>query len=118
MSLLSKAESDRLVMVATNIASELGISIYQLSNMIAVSTTELSNQTSKAELSDHTLERISYLIRIYKALHQLFSEPSQANGWLLRNNEHFNNRTALEVINEAPATNLKTVAEYLEYQLT
>jgi len=118
MSQLSKAESDRLVSIATNIASELGISICQLSSIIGLSAAELSNQTVETELSGHTLVRISYLIRIYKALHQLFTEPSQANAWLLRNNGHFNNRTALEVINEAPDTNLKTVAEYLEYQLT
>jgi hypothetical protein len=83
--------------------------------MIALSHIELSNQAIETELSDDSLERISYLIRIYKALHQLFPELLQANTWLLRNNEHFNNQTALEIINQAPATNLKTVAEYLEY---
>lgn len=117
MSQLSKTESDRLVIVTMNIASELGISICQLSSMTGLSAAELSSQTVVNELSDQVLERISYLIRIYKALHQLFSEASQANVWLLTNNEHFNNRTALDVINEAPATNLKVVAEYIEYQL-
>lgn len=33
-----------------------------------------------------TLERISYLLGIYKALHILFPDPHQADGWLLRPN--------------------------------
>lgn len=117
MRVLDKAESDRMIKVVTNIAAELEIPLCKLSEIVYVSAVELDKQTVQNELSNESLKQISYLIRIYKALHKLFSDAAQANGWLQSTNGHFNNRTALEVISGDPAIQLKTVAAYLEHQL-
>lgn len=45
-----------------------------------------------------TLERISYILGIYKALHLLFTEPAQADSWVRRSNAApmFGGRSALD----------------------
>lgn len=40
----------------------------------------------KARLSDDQLDRVSYLLGIYKALHVLFTRPEQADSWIRRPN--------------------------------
>lgn len=37
-------------------------------------------------ISKNALERISYVLGIYKALHILFANPTQAYGWIKRSN--------------------------------
>src|SRR5271154_3273571 len=39
-----------------------------------------------ARLSDDQLDRISYFLGIYKALHVLFTRPEQADSWIRREN--------------------------------
>lgn len=47
-------------------------------------------------LSADTIERISYVLGIYKALQLLFPNPQQADGWMRKPNESFGGRSALE----------------------
>ncbi len=47
-------------------------------------------------LSADTLERISYVLGIYKALQLLFPNPNQADAWIRKPNALFGGRSALE----------------------
>lgn len=47
-------------------------------------------------LSADTLERISYVLGIYKALQLLFPNPNQADAWMRKPNTSFGGRSALE----------------------
>ena len=47
-------------------------------------------------LSADTIERISYVLGIYKALQLLFPIPQQADGWMRKPNLSFGGRSALE----------------------
>jgi uncharacterized protein (DUF2384 family) len=48
------------------------------------------------ELSHDALERVSYVLGIYKDLQLLFPNPAQADGWMRRPNDLFGGRSALE----------------------
>ncbi len=47
-------------------------------------------------LSNDTIERISYVLGIYKALQLLFPNSQQADGWMRKSNDSFGGRSALE----------------------
>jgi hypothetical protein len=47
-------------------------------------------------LSADTLERVSYVLGIYKALQLLFPNPNQADAWMRKPNASFGGRSALE----------------------
>jgi len=47
-------------------------------------------------LSTDTIERISYVLGIYKALQLLFPNSQQADGWMRKPNDTFGGRSALE----------------------
>lgn len=70
------------------------------------------------ELSPDTLERISYLLGIYKALHILFSESEQADSWLHRANQAglFAGSSALDYMLQGKMINLYEVRKYLDAQ--
>tara|TARA_R110002012_G_scaffold151981_2_gene311918 strand:- start:234 stop:617 length:384 start_codon:yes stop_codon:yes gene_type:complete len=67
-------------------------------------------------LSDDTLNRISYIIRIYKALGILFSVKDQAHAWPRKPNAHFNNESALKYMLKGNVTHLSDVCRYLNSQ--
>lgn len=60
-----------------------------------------------------TLERISYVLGIYKALRTLFPSEDQANAWIKKSNRHFHGRAALDVMLDG---DLATVRRYLDGQ--
>ncbi len=70
------------------------------------------------DLLPETLERISYLLGIYRALHTLFPNEQQANTWVRRPNTGapFNGDTALRLMCSGRIGELATVREYLEAQ--
>lgn len=70
------------------------------------------------DLSTDTLERVSYLLGIYKALHILFTLPEQANTWIHRVNqaELFSGRSALEFMLQGKMANLIETRKYLDGQ--
>jgi hypothetical protein len=65
-------------------------------------------------LSVDTLERVSLLLGIYKALEILFPTPPRATGWLRRPNEAFGGRTALQVMLGGRMDDLYQVRRHLD----
>ena len=69
-------------------------------------------------LRKDTLERISYVLGIYRALHVLYSRDAQANGWLKRPNTAplFGGRCALDRMLGGNVGDLYRVRQYLDSQ--
>lgn len=67
-------------------------------------------------ISHDVLERISYLLGIYKALHILFPDPAQADSWIRRPNSAmlFAGRSALEWMLGGNVADLYLVRQYLD----
>lgn len=68
------------------------------------------------ELSADTLERISYIIGIYKALRILLPTEAAANQWLYKPNQAplFSGRTALDKLLKGHVVDLADVRRYLD----
>jgi hypothetical protein len=70
------------------------------------------------KLSKDVLERISYVLGIYKSLRILFADETQADGWVQRANAAppFNGRSALEYMKGGHVVDLADVRRYLDAQ--
>lgn len=70
-------------------------------------------------LSHDTVERLSYLLGMYKALQILFPEPERADAWMRRPNDAplFGGRPALERLLSGQVADLFVVRQYLDAQL-
>jgi hypothetical protein len=64
------------------------------------------------------LERISYLLGIYKDLQILFPDPEQADGWVHRPNQAplFGGRSAMQRMLSGNVADLYVVRQYLDAQ--
>lgn len=71
-----------------------------------------------ARLPADTLERVSYLLGVYKALHILLPDAQAADGWVKRPNaaSPFNGRSALELMLAGQVVDLYRVRSYLDAQ--
>ncbi len=71
------------------------------------------------QLPADTLERLSYILGIYKALQILLPEPERADEWPQRPNEAplFGGGTALERMLSGQVSDLYLVRSYLDAQL-
>lgn len=69
-------------------------------------------------LGRDVIERISYLLGIYKALQILFPEPAQADAWLRKPNQAapFGGHSALERMLSGNVSDLFVVRQYLDAQ--
>jgi hypothetical protein len=69
-------------------------------------------------LSRDVLERISYVLGIYKALQILFSDPHNADQWIMRPNTAgpFGGRSALDRMLGGNVSDLFVVRQYLDAQ--
>ena len=69
-------------------------------------------------LPQDVLERISYILGIYKSLRLLFPDAEQANGWIKRANTAplFGGAPALERLLGGQVADLFVVREYLDAQ--
>ncbi len=67
------------------------------------------------KLSHDTLERVSYVLGIYKALQLLFSNPGQADAWLKKPNAAFGGQSALEHALGGRVVDLAHVRQYLDF---
>ncbi|HJP97151.1 MAG TPA: MbcA/ParS/Xre antitoxin family protein [Rhodanobacteraceae bacterium] len=69
-------------------------------------------------LSRDTLERISYLLGIFKALAILFPQPDRADAWLRKPNDAstFGGKTALDRMLSGNVADLYVVRQYLDAQ--
>ena len=66
-------------------------------------------------LSRDALERVSYVIGIYKALQILFPISEQADAWISKPNEAFGGRSALERMKGGNIADLYAVRAYLDH---
>jgi len=57
-----------------------------------------ANQGKLNIITELTLVRVSYVIKIYKNLALIFEDSHQANRWLRRENKLFGGNTALEFV--------------------
>ena len=71
-----------------------------------------------ANLSRDVLERISYVLGIYKALQILFADAARADAWIKRANEAplFQGQSALERMLGGNVSDLFVVRQYLDAQ--
>jgi hypothetical protein len=67
-------------------------------------------------LSADTLERISYILGIYKVLGILFPTREQADAWPLKPNKTFNDESALEFMLKGSVIHLSEMRRYLDTQ--
>jgi uncharacterized protein (DUF2384 family) len=67
-------------------------------------------------ISGDTMERISHLLSIYKALQILFHDPNQANAWLHRPNSYFDDYSALDVMLGGKLSDIYRVRAYVDAQ--
>jgi len=70
------------------------------------------------QLPHDVLERISYVLGIYKALHLIFGDARQADEWIHRANAAplFGGRTALDRMLGGQVADLFVVRQYLDAQ--
>ena len=75
-------------------------------------------ESEAVALSPDTIERLSYVFGIYKALQVLFADPQAADDWLHRPNEAplFGGRPALERLAAGRVADLYQVRQYLDAQ--
>lgn len=71
-----------------------------------------------ATLSKDVIERISYILGIYKALQILLPRPEQADTWIQRPNDAplFGGKSALERMLSGNVSDLFVVRQYLDAQ--
>lgn len=69
-----------------------------------------------ARLNATTLERISYLFGIYKALNTIFREPDRADAWIRKPNQAplFEGKSALDLMMSGDIKHLRWVRQYLD----
>lgn len=67
-----------------------------------------------SRISKDTLERISYIMGIYKALGILFPTREQADAWVNKPNRDFNNETAMSFMLKGSVTHLSDTRRYLD----
>jgi uncharacterized protein (DUF2384 family) len=67
-------------------------------------------------ISSDTIERISHLGSIYKALQILFPDPDRANTWLRRPNHYFEDHSALDVMLGGKLADIYRVRAYVDAQ--
>ena len=70
----------------------------------------------KVRLTGDQLDRISYLLGIYKALHVLFTRPEQADSWIRRPNDAppFGGKPAAELMFGGRMDSLMRVRRHLD----
>lgn len=75
-------------------------------------------QRGESDPGRDTLERISYVLGIFKALNILFPNAEQADGWLRRANDAplFGGRSALDRMLSGNVADLYVVRSYLDAQ--
>lgn len=69
-----------------------------------------------SKINVDTLERISYILGIYKALGILFTTREQADAWVNKRNRDFNGETALAFMLRGKMANLSETRRYLDAQ--
>lgn len=103
------------------IAELWGLSVKEAMILLGVSarsTYQKWKANPNVTLSKDTLERISYILGIYKALQILLPDDKAADGWVKRPNTAplFGGRSALERMLSGNVSDLYEVRRYLDAQ--
>jgi len=100
------------------IAQKWGLSSEQECVLLAVSKSTLYRwkQKGEASLTPGTLERISYILGIYKALRILLPNEESANSWIHKSNTAslFGGNSALNKLMKGHVIDLADVRRYLD----
>jgi hypothetical protein len=104
-----------------NIAAAWGLSVaeqLQLLGIASRSTFFKWRREREPRLPRDTLERLSYLLGIYKSLQILLPDPTAADEWIRRPNTAapFGGRSALDRMLSGQVADLYVVREYLDAQ--
>lgn len=73
---------------------------------------------TSANFSRDTMERISYILGIYKSLAILLPRNEAADGWVKRPNEIFNGQSALDRMLGGNVGDLYAVRQYLDAEIS
>lgn len=70
----------------------------------------------RARLTNDQLDRVSYLLGIYKALHIIFTRPEQADSWMRKPNAAppFGGKSAADLLSSSRMEDLIRVRRYLD----
>lgn len=63
-----------------------------------------------------SVERVSHLLAIHKALEILLPDPRAADGWVRRPNKFFNEQSALDVMRGGQVMDIYRVRQYVDAQ--
>ncbi len=104
-----------------NLARLWNLSSQEQQTLLALPRSTLAKYRARPEtarLSPDTIERISYLIGIYKALQILLPRPEAADEWVRRPNSNplFNGRSALDRMLSGRVADLYVVRQHLDGQ--
>jgi len=104
-----------------NIAEAWGLSVAEQLTLLGISSRSSFfkwRREREPRLSADTLERLSYLLGIYKSLQILLPEPGAADSWVRKPNSAapFGGRSALERMLSGQVADLYVVRQYLDAQ--
>lgn len=101
------------------IAEKWDLSIEDQMKILGVTSRTTLNNWKKSQdvaLSGDTLERISYVLGIFRALRIIFGDASAAHEWIRRPNKAplFGGASALEKMTAGKMANLVLIRQYLD----
>ncbi len=116
-----KLDSRKVAKVAIkmffNICQQWSLSSEQMLILLGEPSTSLFYKWKRGDVSNlpkDTLERISYLSGVYKALQIIFEEKNQADSWIKRPSSDFNGKSALDVMLGGNVVDLAGIRKYLD----
>lgn len=105
-----------------NIAAAWGLDTEQAMSLLGLTSRSTffkwKGEPEGARLSRDTLERLSYVFGIYKALQELLPDPRSADAWVHRPNAAapFGGQSALQRMLSGQVADLYVVRRYLDAQ--
>jgi len=99
--------------------------LWKLTNAQEMNLLGLSNSSStyynwkknkNGILSNDTLDRISYILGIFKSLRIIFEDKNQGYEWIMKENSAFNGKSALDILLQGKIVDLSRVRSYLDAQ--
>lgn len=100
-----------------NLADNLGLSNFEMKHLLGnVAHTSFYNwkKDRNQKIPSDTIDRISYLIGIYKSLLILLPSKKAANEWLKKPNSEFNGNSALDFLMKNSIEGLIDLRRYLD----
>jgi uncharacterized protein (DUF2384 family) len=114
------SEKNRVGLLLFNkVMTEWSQSVQSQMKLLDVSDTDKFSELisgSSSDISQDSLDRISYMMKIYKYLHTIFVIESQANNWVNKANKRFDNLTASEYMILNGRKGIKEVCDHLYAQ--